>query len=125
LRPLNSTTLTVTTTLLLVAHASCLGLMYWKGPSLLWVIAAIVFFVLAVLLLIFGWVLPRMLGSRRRESEDQGDGVPTNRAGTIRAEANFTKESDGGISFETSLSASVGEEADGEEDGEDQGSDGA
>jgi hypothetical protein len=67
MRELNSTTVSVGTGLLLAATAACIALKSWRGDPLLWVIAAGIFFAGAVLLFAFGWLLPRIFGSRRDE----------------------------------------------------------
>ena len=65
---MNGTTVTLLTTLLLAASASCVGLRSWAGCPFLWVIVAIACFLLAVLLVLLGWILPGIINRRARAS---------------------------------------------------------
>lgn len=98
----------------------CLTLMYRWGYPLLGAIAAIVLVGLAGLLFLFGWVLPRALGRRQRESSTEEGGVPTNRFGNIEAWATFWRRSSGGIELKAGIS--TGPE-DVDEDGADEDED--
>lgn len=120
MRPLDSTTLSVATALLIGASGSCIALRNWGGYPLLWVIAAIILFLLAVILFIVGWLLPRIFGGPRGQSSGRS-GVPTNQASELKAETNFTKKSNGGIELNASVSITSGGDADTDtEDGDEE-----
>lgn len=112
MRQLSATTVGVGVALLMGSSPLCLTLMYRWGYPVLGAIAAIALVILAGLLFLCGWVLPRWLSRRAGESPNQDGAVATNRIRKFEAGANLTKKSDGGIELNAGISATSGELAD-------------